>query len=135
MTINQRLKEFFESKKIDAPAFYKKIGATRGDWSGWINTGKPIPVAKLQLIVSAFPELDSRWLLVGEGNMIKSSGGNLTVYRNEEKLNQVEDPEHIRKSNEDLRNYIKTQDRLILMQDEKIKQLTEEVEKLKEDKN
>lgn len=70
MTINQRLKEYFESKKIDAPEFYKKIGIDRIEWSGWINSAKPISLLKLQRIVNTFPDLNARWLLTGEGDML-----------------------------------------------------------------
>lgn len=70
--INQRLKEYFESKKIEAPEFYKKIGVERGEWSGWMNSNKAISVLRIQDILINCPDLSSRWLLIGEGNMIES---------------------------------------------------------------
>lgn len=70
MTINQRLNCFFEYTKLDAPEFYKRIGVDRIEWSGWINSAKPISVMKLQRIIMGFPELNARWLMVGDGEMI-----------------------------------------------------------------
>lgn len=70
MTVNQRLSVYIAEKKIDPPEFYKKIGASRGDWSGWINAGKAIPLNKLQLITSICKDLNVRWLITGEGEML-----------------------------------------------------------------
>lgn len=70
MSINQRVIEFFESKKIPAPDFYRKIGVNRIEWSKWVNDFKPITVKHLQSIISAYNELNARWLMTGEGEMM-----------------------------------------------------------------
>ena len=69
MTINQRLKEFVDQNNIAAPDLYRKIGVSRMDYSGWITAGKPISVNKLQTILQLYPDLNARWLLLGEGEM------------------------------------------------------------------
>ena len=69
MTINQRLKEFVDQNNIAAPDLYRKIGVSRMDYSGWITAGKPISVNKLQAILQLYPNLNARWLLLGEGEM------------------------------------------------------------------
>ena len=69
MTINQRLKEFVDHNNISAPDLYRKIGVSRMDYSGWITAGKPISVNKLQAILQLYPDLNARWLLLGEGTM------------------------------------------------------------------
>jgi len=73
MTINQRLREYFESKNITAPVFYKSIGSEKGEWSGWINSSKAISVAKIQNILNSCPDLNARWFLTGTGAMLESS--------------------------------------------------------------
>jgi len=70
MTINQRLKEFVDHNNISAPDLYRKIGVSRMDYSGWITAGKPISVNKLQAILQLYPDLNARWLLLGEGTMM-----------------------------------------------------------------
>lgn len=90
MTINQRLREFFESKKIDAPTFYRSIGSERGEWSGWINTGRAISVAKIQNILNSCPDLNARWFLTGVGPMIENPA-NLKPYAENGIENLVEE--------------------------------------------
>ena len=65
-TINQRLKEYIEEKKITPSDIYSKIGATRIVWSNWMNGGAPISVGKLQLIIGLLPTVNVRWLMTGE---------------------------------------------------------------------
>ncbi len=79
-TINQRLKEYLEEKKIQAPAIYNKIGVSRVVWSNYINGGQPISLSKLQLIIGLLPNLNVRWLLTGdisnpEGEIVESQSG------------------------------------------------------------
>ena len=69
MTINQRLKEFVDQNNIAAPDLYRKIGVSRMEYSGCITAGKPISVNKLQTILQLYPDLNARWLLLGEGEM------------------------------------------------------------------
>ncbi len=70
-TINIRLKQLIETGKIDPPELYNKIGASRTTWSGWVNAGRPIPLAKVQLIIANCPNISARWLLTGEGSMFE----------------------------------------------------------------
>jgi hypothetical protein len=74
-TINQRLAEYIESEKINSPDVYKAIGASRQTWNGWIGHGRPISLAKTQGIVTFCKNLNARWLLTGEGEMLVTSSG------------------------------------------------------------
>jgi len=125
-TLNQRLIEFVKKQGIDEPSIYKRIGASRQTWSHWINNETAIPLQKVQRIIGLFPQLNARWLMTGEGIIDEKNQVGLKVYRNEEKMNQAEEPE-VKKNLEDLRNYIKTQERVIEMQDEQIKRLKEQL--------
>ena len=69
MTINQRLKEFIDLNNIAPPEFYRKLGVGRMEYSGWITAGRVISVTKLQSILQLYPDLNARWLLLGEGAM------------------------------------------------------------------
>jgi predicted methyltransferase len=81
ISINQRLKKLVENKKINPPVFYKKIGVTRGTWSGWVNSNKAISVEKLVSIIKELNDINARWLLTGEGSMT-----------NDEELVQTNEP-------------------------------------------
>jgi hypothetical protein len=79
-TINQRLKEFVEEKKIIPSDIYSKIGVTRIQWSNWFNAGAPISLGKLQLIIGLLPTVNVRWLMTGEiangeGEIVEAHGG------------------------------------------------------------
>lgn len=87
MTINQRLKEYFEFEKIHVPDIYKKLGVGRTVFFGWLNQGKAIPLNKLQQIVILLPALNARWLLTGEGEMISGR----KVYSENDSLLKVEE--------------------------------------------
>lgn len=113
MTINQRLKDFFDSKNILAPVFYKRIGVSRTVWSSWINDFKPITVKQIQSIVNAYEELNARWLLTGEGDMLIVSSENDTV-------NKIEDAGSCYRCQEKDRQIQKLQNDLIESQKETI---------------
>jgi hypothetical protein len=70
-TINIRLKRLVETGKVAPPELYNKIGTSRTTWSGWVNAGRPIPLAKVQLIIANCPNISARWLLTGEGSMFE----------------------------------------------------------------
>ena len=69
-SINKRISEIIEEKKINEPDFYKKLGTPRQTWNGWINAEAPIPLKKIQLIIGLLPDVDARWLLTGVGRML-----------------------------------------------------------------
>ena len=69
MTVNQRLREFVEANKISPPDIYKRIGATRMEYSGWITLGRAISLTKVQAILELYPDLNARWFLTGDGEM------------------------------------------------------------------
>jgi transcriptional regulator with XRE-family HTH domain len=73
ISINQRLKKIIKDKKINAPELYKKLGVDRTTWSGWINSNKAISVDKLVLILIQLKDIDARWLITGERQVVSSS--------------------------------------------------------------
>jgi len=62
---------------IAPPEFYRKLGVGRMEYSGWITAGRAISVTKLQAILQLHPDLNARWLLLGEGTMQE----NVPAYR------------------------------------------------------
>lgn len=68
-TLNQRLKEYLEYNRISPPDFYKTLGITRMDYSGWVNEGRSISISKVQAILELYQDMNARWFLLGEGTM------------------------------------------------------------------
>lgn len=69
MTTKQRLLEFLSYKEIGQTKFEEICGLSRG----LVNNIKgSISTASANKIASAFPELNTIWLLTGEGEMLKN---------------------------------------------------------------
>lgn len=68
MSVADRLKEYISYKKTTNAEFERTIGAS----NGYINSiRRSIGVDKLEQIEHNFPELNTQWLLKGEGEMLK----------------------------------------------------------------
>ena len=69
-TVKERLIEFLKFKRLSQKRFEEAVGLS----NGYINSLKKSPTAtKLQSILSTYPDLDEKWLLTGEGSMIKGT--------------------------------------------------------------
>ena len=68
----ERIKEFMESRGMTVSAFEKAVGVGNATFSKAFKKGSWIGTDKLEMVLSAFPELSPRWVLTGEGSMISS---------------------------------------------------------------
>ena len=67
-TVKQRLIKFIEAKKISINRFEKETGLS----TGYVNNIRvSMQPDKVQKIAQKFPDLNTGWLLTGEGDMIK----------------------------------------------------------------
>jgi len=108
-SINQRLKKEVDDKKISSQELYKKIGVSKGVWSGWINAGRAIPLDKLVKILILLPDIDARWLLTGE----TSAPAKPKPYKNETQLDVANDGGKCCQRCKDLEKQIALQDELL----------------------
>ena len=70
MTVKQRLIAFAKTKEKSVRAFEIKTGLT----VGYVNAIRvSIQPDKIQRIASHYPDLNTEWLLTGEGEMLKTS--------------------------------------------------------------
>lgn len=76
--MKERLLEFLNSQGISQNAFEDTCGLSRGTIS---NLNKGVRSDKLALIACAFPEINLRWLLLGEGDMVMGSTNNNTAFQ------------------------------------------------------
>lgn len=71
-TVKQRLMEFIIYSGLSQGRFERECGMS----NGYINNlKKTLGAEKLQNVIRRFPELNTEWLLYGEGEMLKSTPG------------------------------------------------------------
>lgn len=67
--MRERILEFIASENITAAEFADRIGVQRSSVSHVLNGRNNPGFAFIQKILETFPEVNSRWLLTGEGQM------------------------------------------------------------------
>lgn len=68
--MKERIKTFICEKKISQRAFESRCGLS----NGYLRQLRHSPsVDKIEMIISAFPELSKDWLMYGEGDMLNSN--------------------------------------------------------------
>lgn len=67
-TVKERLVAFIKEKGLSQSRFEKSVGLSNGFVN---NISKGIGADKLQKILCVYPDLSTKWLLTGEGEMIK----------------------------------------------------------------
>jgi hypothetical protein len=66
--IIDRLLQFIEYKSINKSQFYKEVGLS----NGFLDKRKDMGVSKLKKVMEAYPDLSEKWLIKGEGPILKS---------------------------------------------------------------
>ena len=75
MTLKDRLKEYCEMKNMAISRFEQSAGIS----NGYFNNVKKRPSSiTIEKIIRTFPDLNTDWLLTGEGEMLKSDAGKST---------------------------------------------------------
>ena len=69
-TVKERLKYFIDYKQMSVRAFEAACGLSYGFVGNMRNSMQPDKIMK---IVRCFPELNSGWVMTGEGEMLKSN--------------------------------------------------------------
>jgi transposase len=77
MSVKERLIEFVKYKGISNSEFCRRIGVSNAFISSMVKSIQP---DKLKSITSSFPELNTGWLMTGEGEMLKDAN---TEYKSE----------------------------------------------------
>ena len=104
-TAKERLVQFIKSLGIGQGKFESICGLS----NGWVNNVKAtIKDDKMQKIVLQYPELNTVWLLTGEGSMLKTrmydSDEQKTVFTSEWYKELQEENKRLRAENEALKN-------------------------------
>ena len=67
-----RIKEFIDSKGLSVRKFEEAVGFSNGAFATQYKNNKSIGSDKIENILCSFPELNTEWLLTGNGEMLKS---------------------------------------------------------------
>lgn len=67
MTVKERLKKYIEHKEISISSFCRAIGVSNAYVS---SMNKSIQPDKIESIALSFPDLNTGWLMTGEGDML-----------------------------------------------------------------
>lgn len=78
MTVKERLIEYIKFNGISIRHFCRSVGVAETYVNSMRNSIQP---DKLTKIAISFPELNSAWLLTGEGEMIRPDGDMPTIQR------------------------------------------------------
>lgn len=68
-----RIQEIAQNEGITITALERSIGASKGVLSRAINNGTDIQSKWIQLVVENYPRYSSRWILTGEGSMLRDA--------------------------------------------------------------
>lgn len=68
MCIKDRIMQLIDYKRMSILAFEKAVGVS----NGYINSTKRYSAENCAKILTEFPEISSRWLLLGEGYMLRN---------------------------------------------------------------
>ncbi len=68
MSAKKRLSTYLDEKGISRADFSRDTGLS----NGYLNSGNSIGSDKIEIIISTYPDLNLRWLITGEGDMLKN---------------------------------------------------------------
>ena len=72
-TINDRIKKIYDYKGFSTYSDFARVtGLIQQTASNYIKGNQRPDVDKMALIIKSFKEIDERWLLTGEGKMLKT---------------------------------------------------------------
>ena len=97
MTVKERIIEFVNSQKLSIRAFEQRCNLS----NGLINNLKySISRASLSKITAEFPQLNTTWLLTGEGKMLKTETPDIPEPNTDQLITVLKDEiEQLKKSN------------------------------------
>lgn len=95
--VKDRLLQFADSQKIGMMQFYKKISVAQSNFSGK-GANSALSTDKIIQILLEYPQLNSDWLLLGKGEMLRTNtpeGETVTQNRDAEMLEIIKKQQDI----------------------------------------
>ncbi len=75
MSVNQRLKKYISSVKLNPTGFGRTVGISKSMMSQIMNETSKISTENIIKIRNQYPDLNINWLINGEGQMLNSEEG------------------------------------------------------------
>lgn len=120
MTVKQRLIEFLKHENLGQKRFAQLVGLS----DGYVNAIRvSIQPETLRKISMRFPDLNTGWLLTGEGSMLKSSESELNEGHAAYERATYDDAGYYREQCDRLMRIIENNSILLLKQQEEIERL------------
>lgn len=91
--MKDRIIKFIEDEKLNAAEFADTIGVQRSSVSHVLNGRNNPGFSFIQKILESYPNLNSRWLLTGEGSMYEKTGSVISSKQEEPKLFDIKKTE------------------------------------------
>lgn len=117
MDIVERLKALIDVYKMSIRGFAIKCGIPQQTFDGQLKRKRGVSIETITAIAVAFPEISRDWLLLGEGEMMKSQNKDI------DRLNKLVD------TITTLQDAINTKNETITLLTERIKQLETQLNK------
>lgn len=115
-TLN-RIKQYIDYKGLTISSFERVVGMSNGSFASQLKNNKTIGVDKLENILTNFPDINTEWLLTGNGPMLK---------KNEKTITGEPDEPYVTKPSKD-----ELYERIIAEQKERIRDLQRTIEDLR----
>lgn len=68
MSDKDRIKKYLEYKGVSKNKFYTQTGLS----IGFLDSGSSLGVDKARIIINTYPDININWLILGEGDMLRS---------------------------------------------------------------
>jgi transcriptional regulator with XRE-family HTH domain len=85
--MKERIKQFMDYKALNAADLADTIGVQRSNVSHVVNGRNNPSSSFIEKLLLTFPELNARWLITGEGDMVSQSDEPVKVEKVETKRN------------------------------------------------
>ncbi|MFJ1474041.1 hypothetical protein ACILE9_07220 [Capnocytophaga cynodegmi] len=83
MTTKEKILKYIDYKGISKRDFYRQTGLS----NGFLDSGKHIGSDNIKIIISAYPEINIEWLVMDNGEMLKTKCEENVLKKNEDKPN------------------------------------------------
>lgn len=84
--VKERIRELLSIKEVSITALSKVIQVPQSTLNRQINTDAPMTINNILLILNAFEDISSEWLLLGQGPMYKSENTTQAPSQEEENI-------------------------------------------------
>jgi len=118
MTVKDRLSKFLQEEGINQKEFGEVVGYSQQSLSNFFSGNTKIPRGDLFIALAEhFPNLNLRWLLIGDGKMWRSEELQENKVAYQQLMSQIE---NLQRENKDLRQLLITKEELLKTKEELI---------------